>query len=176
MKRRLCYAAAALAIAEGWAAPASGQTPVAEVVEPATVAPAPVEETTTPYAGPNGAVIAAGALIFIGAYAPAVAIGAGSGQPIDHRLYIPVAGPWIDLHERHLCEAGNLNCDKEIANKVLLAADGIFQGIGVITALAGFLITEHAPVVTTAKASGPTIRIAPALGPGQAGVTALGTF
>jgi hypothetical protein len=173
MKRRLCYTAAALAMAQAWAAPAFGQT---TVVEPATVAPAPVQETTTPYAGPNGAVIATGSLIFLAAYVPVVAIAAGSGQEVDRRLYIPVAGPFIDLGQRHLCEAGNLDCDKEVANKVLLAADGIFQGIGVLTALAGFLITEHAPVVTTAKSSAPTIRIAPAVGSGLAGVTAVGTF
>jgi hypothetical protein len=177
-----CYTVAAFGMGLVWATPALGQTAQTAGVEPATIAPSPVEETTTPYAGPNGAVIATGGLIFIAAYAPVVAIGAGSGQTVDRDLYIPVAGPFIDLATRHDCEAGNLNCDKEIANKVLLAADGIWQGIGVLTALAGFLITEHAPVVTTAKAdakkttSGPTIRFAPTMGPGEAGVTALGTF
>jgi|HubBroStandDraft_1064217.scaffolds.fasta_scaffold342221_1 hypothetical protein len=170
---------ATLATALAWTCPASahGDAPVEPAgVEPPLLAPAPVAETTTPHVGPSWAVVATGALIFTATYVPMVAIGAGSGQSVDRRLYIPVAGPWIDLAERRLCVAGNLDCRLEIANKFLLATDGIFQGIGVLTALAGFIVTERAPVVTTARADGPAVQISPALGPGEAGVAALGTF
>ncbi len=162
-----------------WMSAAPGawaQEPASAEVEPPDVAPAPVAEGTTPYVGPDRALIAAGALIFTAMYVPVVAIGAGSALSVDRRLYIPVAGPWIDLAQRHVCVAGNLDCNMEIANKVLLATDGIFQDIGVLTALAGFIVTEEAPVVTTAKANGPKVRVAPELGSGQMGIAAVGTF
>jgi hypothetical protein len=159
-----------------WITPAMAQDQAEmELAPPPTAAPAPLTETTTPHAGPSWAVVGTGAIIFTAAYVPMVAIGAGSPLDVDRRLYIPVAGPWIDLAERHVCEAGNTDCDTEIANKMLLAGDGIFQAIGVLTMLAGFLVTEHDPVVTTAR-SEPAVRIAPAFAPGQAGVAAVGTF
>ena len=183
-----------VALAQGGASAIAVPPPTLPTVAPvswlegAPPPPAPVAETTTAYSGPSWAVVGTGLIIFTAAYVPVVAFGAESGQSVDHRLYIPVAGPWIDLAERNLCVAGNLDCDHEIANKLLLAASGIFQGIGVLTALAGFIVTDHDPVVTTAAlhgetpgrsahaGDGPTLRVTPAFAPGEAGFAAVGTF
>jgi hypothetical protein len=60
---------------------------------------------------------------------------------------------------------------------VLLVVDGIFQGIGAVTTVWGFLTPEHREVTTTtAEADKPTVHVTPAsLGTGY-GLAAFGSF
>jgi hypothetical protein len=103
----------------------------------------------------------------------------------DDRLWIPVAGPWMDLANREPCGelAGGGSCGSENTYKVLLVADGVLQGIGALQVLGGFLFPESgsrsaARGLHTASAPPPrpTLRIAPSRVPGGYGLTALGTF
>jgi hypothetical protein len=147
-----------------------------DVVEPPSAGQAPVTETTTPFVGPDVKIMSAGALLFAVGYVPAVAVGAGSGLAVDKRLYIPVAGPFLDLAQRKECVVGNLNCNFEIVNKFLLATDGIIQSFGILTALAGLIMTTEAPVVTTAFRGPEGVRVLPVIAQGQAGLVAEGRF
>lgn len=181
MKRSLKIAAGgigSIVAALSWASPSFAQdtTVVAEPPAPATVAPAP--ERTTGYSGPNRALIGTGLVTFAASYIPAVVVAGESSLPADHHLYVPLAGPWLDMADRPACGAANVACDNETTNKVLLAVDGVFQGIGVLTTVAGFLAPEHDEVVTTsAKSDKPTIHISPAeMGAGGAGLAAFGTW
>jgi hypothetical protein len=171
-------AAAGLACIVGTQAASAQQTNI--VSPPAT---ARVVEKPETYTGPNRALISTGLVTFALAYVPAVIVAGTSSQPADNHLYIPVAGPWLNLANRPACgmvptEAAGvpgIPCDMETTNKVLLGVDGVFQGIGALTTLVGLLSPEHEEeTVTTGK---PTVHITPArMGKGGYGIAAFGNF
>jgi hypothetical protein len=143
----------------------------------AQVAP-PGPEVRSGYAGPNRALLGTGIVTFGVAYVPAVVVAGESSQSVDHHLYVPVVGPWLDLANRPGCGPGSIACDTETTNKVLLATDGIFQGLGVISVVAAFLSPEHErAVVETGSTDKPTLHVSPAqIGAGGYGLRAFGQF
>ncbi|HEY6459449.1 MAG TPA: hypothetical protein VIY73_04835 [Polyangiaceae bacterium] len=151
--------------------------PAATVVEPAP-ATTGVVESSSHYEGPNRYMIGSGLVVFGLSYIPAVAVAAESNMSADHHLYIPLAGPWIDMATRPACGAQSTSCDNETTNKVLLGVDGVFQGLGALTTIFGFLMPEHDhTVTTTAAADKPTLHLTPAqVGPSAYGAAAFGTF
>jgi hypothetical protein len=159
-------------------APVALAVPVAQTVPVARAAPAPVGAETTVYTGPNRALIGTGIITFGLAYVPAVVIAGESSLPADHHLFVPVAGPWINIANRPRCGEGNIACDTETTNKVLLVVDGVFQGLGVLTTLAGFVTPERVVTTTpvTGKAQGPTIHFAPTPMGSGVGAAAFGSF
>jgi hypothetical protein len=175
---------AAVAAAAGLACIVSSQAASAQqtniVTPPAT---ARVIEKPETYTGPNRALISTGLVTFGLSYVPAVIVAGTSSQPADNHLYIPVAGPWLDLADRPACGAPvsdaaampSIPCDMETTNKVLLGVDGVFQGIGALTTLVGLLSPEHEEeAVTTGK---PTLHVTPArMGKGGYGIAAFGNF
>ena len=151
--------------------------PPATAPQPTTLAPRTTEHAVS-YTGPNYPLMTTGLGMFGLSYVPALVIGASSSQSADQNLYIPVAGPWLDLANRPSCGGRGPTCGSETTNKVLLGVDGIFQGAGAAMAVVGLLVPVHHAEVTTkaAKREGPTIRISPStLGTGY-GVTAVGTW
>jgi hypothetical protein len=135
-------------------------------------------ERVTTYTGTNTRLFAAGLGVFGISYVPALVVAAESSQSVDSNLYIPVAGPWLDLANRPACGGRGPSCANETTNKVLLGADGVFQGLGAGMAVIGLLVPVHREVrtKTSAQSEGPTIRISPStLGTGY-GVTAVGTW
>jgi len=166
-----CVACLAMAAFPGRA---KAQPPPQSSVPPP--APAPVTEvTTTRVVGPSMPLVASGVVIFGLAYVPAVAVGVTSGLDADRTLVVPIAGPWINLTQRPGCSGDA--CNGENTNKVLLVTDGVFQAIGVLTTLGGFLmpVQEHR-TVRSAEAS-PTWQISPAsFGAGTYGLKVFGTF
>lgn len=137
-----------------------------------------VEQTT--YAPPNRAIIAAGILGFVGAYVPSIIVAAHNGNSYDNNLYIPVVGPWLDLEQRPGCSIGPTSCGRESGFAALLIVDGVFQALGPVATVLGFLVPERHTVVITAKAdkpAGPTVHVVPArVGRDAYGVTAFGDF
>jgi hypothetical protein len=112
---------------------------------------------------------AGGAGLFLGSYIPSVVVGAVSSRNDDKRLFIPVAGPWLDLGERD-CTART--CNAKLLTGALLAIDGVAQAVGVIAFLGG---TLAAP--TEKKVETPTIHVGPAhIGYDGYGVSAAGTW
>lgn len=148
----------------------AGSAPVAAT----TTAPA---ENREAYTGPNRRLIGSGLITFGVSYIPALIVAGTSDTSADHHLYVPIVGPWLDLGDRPGCGAGHIGCDTETTDKVLLVFDGIFQGIGAITTVWGFLTPEHREVTTTtAAADKPTVHVTPAsLGTGY-GLAAFGSF
>jgi|GEM_PF-1527583 hypothetical protein len=129
---------------------------------------------TTTATEPNTAMIGSGIGIFALSYVPAVVVGATSGLHTDRTLYVPLAGPWIDLAQRPGC-APAVSCNAENTAKVLVIADGVFQAIGAVTVVGGFLFPIRERVVSTADRR-PTLRLGPAKVGGGYGMLALGTF
>jgi hypothetical protein len=135
------------------------------------------EETTSQASGPSMAMVGSGIVIFGLAYVPAVVVGSSSGLDADRTLLVPVAGPWIDLTQRPTSCSGGSACNQENTNKVLLVTDGVFQAIGVLTTVGGFLTPAHERTTVETASVGPTWHLSPAsLGAGAYGMAAAGTF
>src|SRR5262249_22896824 len=136
------------------------------VVPPANQAVQPV---VTESEWPNHAMIAGGLVTFGISYGAAVAVAATSDHKGDDPLYVPIAGPWLDLGNRGACER---NCDGETTNKVLLVVDGVFQGAGAISVIGGILAPRPRTYV-----SDTSVHVVPvSLGHAAPGLTAYGQF
>jgi len=108
-------------------------------------------------------------------YLPALVVAIESDVDADQHLYAPVVGPWLDLSNREGCEA---ECSGETVNEVLLATDGVFQGLGALQILGSFIQPEtHAVTVSEAEGS-PAIsfRVQPAKLRRGSGLIAIGNF
>lgn len=122
----------------------------------------------------NGQVFASGAVIFGGAYLASVIAAEESSRTGDHHLYVPLAGPWLDLADRSSCRITDIRCDDETSIKVLLIADGVFQAAGVLGMLDAIVSpTHHRRVVHVAKRE---VHIAPTVKDGAPGLQVFGKF
>lgn len=153
------------------------QTTVVEP-QPTTVVSAPtrtVDETTWEATGPSWPMVGSGLGTFALSYLPVVVVAAESPLNADQNLYIPIVGPWIDFAQRPGCPAVG-SCATDTTDKVLLATDGVFQAIGAITIVDGFLTTAHERRTVQSAALRPKLQVAPAqVGKGY-GLMALGSF
>ncbi|WP_437675505.1 hypothetical protein [Sorangium sp. So ce131] len=94
---------------------------------------------------PNRGLIWSGVAVLGTTYGVSTVVATFSDKPADLALWVPVAGPWIDLGARGGCE-GERRCDAEATNKVLLVADGLGQAIGALQILGGFLFPAQRTV------------------------------
>jgi hypothetical protein len=170
---------ASLAVCAGlavtWAERSAAQDTAVITAPAATTVTA---ETVDGYRGPNRVLLSTGIAVFGLAYTPAVIVAAESPLTTDKALYAPVAGPWVNLGNRPDCGLRGASCDLELVNKVLIASDGVFQGLGVLTAAAGFLFPEHQrKVVLTTASESPVFHVIPAkIAADGYGALAIGTF
>jgi hypothetical protein len=166
MKKHLAFTLGASLASMLWVSAAGAQTTY--------VTTARARETVVT-GGPNSALLGSGLFAFGVPYVASVIVAASSDNSADHNLYIPVVGPWMDFANRGSC--GGLAqpaCDTETANKVLLAADGIFQGIGALEIVGAFLMPE---THTVTVASEPRVIVGPSsIGRSGYGLAAIGTF
>ncbi|MEJ7732654.1 MAG: hypothetical protein WKG00_26055 [Polyangiaceae bacterium] len=112
-------------------------------------------------------------------YAASLAVAASSDNPADRYLAIPFAGPWIDLAFRDECRAGSTQpqlddgdatpaakpgaCSArsavrdDDASRALLAANGVTQGLGLLSVVTGILIpSDKGKTVTIRPRAGLT--------------------
>jgi hypothetical protein len=156
-----------------WSASARAQD---ESSFPSTLPPTLAAESAAPYAGPNRVLLGVGVTSFALAYAPAVVVAAESSLTEDKALYAPAAGPWVDLASRPDCGT-RVSCDLEAVDRVLLATDGVFQGLGALAGLAGFLFPEHGAKLVVADGAKPNLHVTPTrLGGRGYGLVAFGDF
>ena len=142
---------------------------------PTTVVAAPGAAEHAPgYTTTNVPLIVTGAVTFGLAYVPAIVIASQSSESADHNLYIPVAGPWMDIASRPSCGGLGPSCNTETLNKVLIGVDGVAQGAGALMTVLGLLTPVHHENVAS---SGPTLHVSPAqLGASGYGLSAFGTW
>lgn len=122
---------------------------------------------------PNKGLITSGVVLLGATYVASLVVATTtSDYGPDRKLYVPVAGPWLDLADRkgECGRPGGPSCDNEDLYQVLLVADGIGQGIGALQIVGGFLFPVHR-TVTTAKWT-----VVPRLSPNMIGLSAVGTF
>jgi hypothetical protein len=134
-------------------------------------------QTHTESTGPDGRTIGGGIVTFGISYGIAIGVAAGSGHEGDHHLFVPIVGPWLDLGDRGACPLSR-SCAGETANRALIVVDGVFQAIGVLTVVSGFVFPKTRDVTTTTTgATKPTVEITPVqYAHGGVGLAAVGTF
>lgn len=157
----------------------------AAAVTTALAAPASAQRRvdTVEYVGPDRTLLRTGVWTLGLSYVPALVVAIESPLPADRFLYVPVAGPWLDLSQRD-CST----CEHETLNKVLLVTDGIIQGIGSLEIVGSLLFIERSSSTTAGSGvprmarskRGPgsdfQLRFAPRKIAGGYGLAAVGTF
>lgn len=102
-----------------------------------TVADIPHKETRSFV---NRPLLITSAVLLGGTYGASAIVAWTSSRDTDQKnLYIPVAGPWMNLADRQ-CDARP--CNNEGLNKGLLIADGVAQGLGALGVVTSFFIPE----------------------------------
>jgi hypothetical protein len=168
MKRFITPVAAALAVA--FTALGSSSLALADVSVSRTGPTLPHDVITYQERMPNGALIGSGLTMFGFSYIPSMIVAASSARASDSALYMPVVGPWVDLAQRDRdCVGGP--CRGDAGNQVLLAVNGVVQGIGVLQILGGFLFPTTRTVTRAAS-----VQVLPTVGASQVGLTAVGAF
>lgn len=130
-----------------------------------------VVERETVQSVPNRPMIVSGVLTFGISYGISVIVAATSGSDADRLLLIPIVGPWADLGARQSCPITALSCGHETAAKVGLVFDGVFQAIGALSIVGGFLWRRDVVVTRTTS-----IQISPFAGPMGSGLMVNGRF
>lgn len=180
------------ALAFAWAPSARADESAARRPSPTVIhrqaSPEPIfvtpggEQGTYEEERPNVGLITTGIVTLGLSYGASAVVASTSPREEDRHLYVPVAGPWMNLARRS-CPGGEAACANENTYKVLLVADGIFQGLGALEILGGLLMPETRTVAAKndksppATAFSPTIHVTPAhVGYAGYGISAFGTF
>lgn len=123
---------------------------------------------------PNRGLLITGGAILAASYIPPVIVAATSERNGDEYLYIPVAGPWIDLGERGGC--GPNPCGEEAVYKTLLVATGIAHLVGTGLVISSFIVPERSERARPVTASTKPIIVPAQLGRSGAGFALVGHF
>ncbi len=125
---------------------------------------------------PNRPLLRTGAGVFLLSYAPSVVVGAMSDREADKKLYIPVAGPWMDLAHRGCSTENPCGAGEDVATAMLITS-GVAQGAGILMGLGSLLIPESTTITQkTAEATKPEVRVAPISFRAGAGIGVFGRF
>jgi hypothetical protein len=133
-------------------------------------------------AGPNRGLLGTGLVMFGLPYAASVAVAATSERPADRDLFIPVAGPWMDISNRRTCAGTTFDCDQESFYKAILAANGVLQAVGALAIVGSVLFPEvrpksPPPANSLTPARDKAVMISPYYtGNGSYGLSAIGRF
>lgn len=122
-----------------------------------TTQPAPVVTERGSYTRPNRPLIVASVALLAISYTPAVVVAATSPHVGDNRLFIPVAGPWMDLAQRPKCGdgEGRTGCRNEFFNDAALILTGVAHAAGVIGLVTAFFAPEERSVSVVTGSNAP---------------------
>jgi hypothetical protein len=123
---------------------------------------------------PDMRLVVSGAFVFGVPYVISASIASESTHQGDGHLWVPILGPWLDLGDRGPLPPDNTSPrDGEITNRVFLVVDGVFQAVGALDIVSGFLF----PVERERVVAKPWVRVTPMkLGYGGYGLGTVGTF
>jgi hypothetical protein len=91
---------------------------------------------------PNHEFLWASSIALGTAYGLSVIIATASSNSTDNYLYIPLAGPWVDLALRHCSEPTGVQCTDATLHGVGLFFDGLVQAAGLAGIIVAFLVPE----------------------------------
>jgi hypothetical protein len=151
---------------------------------PAAYGPAtPAAEEPTTHTRKAAALLFSGFLLFGLTYAPAAYVAGDSRLAADRRLYVPIAGPWLDFAHRPRCGETTPSCGNEPLDTTLLWLDGFVQAISALEVAAGLveLAQDDSPpyggAAPALKPEGASVRVTPtALGARGYGLGMSGRF
>jgi hypothetical protein len=127
---------------------------------------------------PNRALLSTGTGLFILSYGPSAIAGALSDRDEDKRLFIPVAGPWMDLANRRCGPENPCGSNEDVARAMVITS-GVVQGAGVLMALGSLIVPETTTITeerAAAKPVKPQVRIIPMSFTAGGGIGAVGRF
>jgi hypothetical protein len=162
--------------------PGSARAQSATVIVPPPPTPVLTERTFIP----NRTLLGSGVGTVLAAYAPSVVFGIVSDHKGDNNLFIPVAGPWIDLGARNCSGATVLtpngpydlssrsNCGTSDIERAALITSGIVQGAGFLQVLSSFFVPEKRVAVVARHT--PRFIVTPTYFTGGGGAMAVGRF
>ncbi|HEY2406539.1 MAG TPA: hypothetical protein VGI10_11085, partial [Polyangiaceae bacterium] len=134
-------------------------------------------ETVTEKGGPSQGMLASGIVTGGISYSIAAYVALTSNVSADHRMVVPLAGPWLALSGRPACGGfTGRSCDTESSNKVLIATDGVFQAVGAFLIIDAFLNPRTTTVTRTARVERPPVYVVPTAGTNGYGIAAMGYF
>jgi hypothetical protein len=120
---------------------------------------------------PNRPMLYTGLAVIAASYIPPVVVAATSSRAGDEYLYIPLAGPWIDLGERGGC--GPNPCGEEAVYKGLLIATGVAHVVGTGLILSSLFVPEER---IKERTSAKPVVVPAQVGRSGAGLMVVGTF
>lgn len=126
-----------------------------------------IDSTTRRSRRPNVPLLSTSSLLFLGSYLPTI-IYQGAKDRNDN-LYIPIAGPWMDLAQG----------SHSTAEKTLLSLSGVVQGLGALGIVSSFFIPERKTknwYLIGSSGRGRGVSIAPHAARGSYGLGASGRF
>jgi hypothetical protein len=118
---------------------------------------------------PNRPLLITGGALMVAPYFAGAIVAAQSDLDADHKLYIPLVGPWLDLGERPCAFGSDCSTGDNIASTLLIGS-GVAQGVGLILATTSLFVPEK-KVERTAK-----VHVVPVSFRGGGGIGATGTF
>jgi hypothetical protein len=150
-REKLHSIAAVSALAVAWSGIAVAQPrpgsnaptplPASEAATPTPSAPALQEPyiaaTAERSSVPNVPLLTTGVAVLGASYGASVIGAALSDTDDDDKLYYPVVGPWLTLHDRDC--SGNA-CDHKTLDTTLLIGSGVLQGLGALSMLGSLFI------------------------------------
>ncbi len=125
---------------------------------------------------PNRSLLESGLFTFGASYLPVLVVAFESDRAADNHLYAPIAGPWLNLTERDDDCGGE--CKGDTVNRVLLATDGIFQGIGTLQVLGAFVFPQArgVTIASSERQAALSLAIMPTKLKSGSGLVAMGKF
>jgi hypothetical protein len=126
-----------------------------------------IDARTTRTRRPNLPLLGTSSLLFLGGYIPTIAYQGAKDR--DNDLYIPIAGPWMDMAE-------GSNSTKE---KTLLSLSGVAQGLGALGLVSSFFVPERRTrnwSLVGGSGKRASFALEPRMGRGHYGVGAMGRF
>lgn len=139
------------------------RTPAFTVVDPNEPR---IDARTVRTTRPNRPLLGASSVLFVGSYLPTIIYQAADDR--NDNLYIPIAGPWMDIADK----------SQDTASKTLLAMSGVAQGLGALGIVSSFFVPErrtrrwHLLGGRTRQA----FTVAPTMARGTYGLGAMGRF
>jgi len=126
---------------------------------------------------PNGPLIFTGLVVFGVPWVASTIVSSSSDHQGDGHLWVPLAGPWMDLADRGGLPSDSSGHDTEVTNRVLLGIDGVFQAVGALQILGGFVFPVEKYERKSTAATKPELRLTPMkVGKTGYGFGAVGTF
>ena len=145
---------------------------VVQTEAPTTLALNPSTATYDKTTYPNRPLLITSFALLGATYGASVIGAAISDKEYNDKLYYPVAGPWLALHDRD-CDRDP--CDHKTLNTTLLVGSGVLQGIGAFGMLMSLVVPEKS-TRSWYLIGNHEVAVTPVAGTTEVGAMAVGRF